>query len=80
MTLLSVFLVCAVTVNVQAVPFVNPVTDIGEVAEEAVTDPGEEIATYILLVDGFPKYDGFVKGTLAEALPAVAVPIVGAVG
>ncbi len=59
---------------------VNPVTDIGDVAEEAVTDPGEDKATYILLVDGFPKYEGFVKGTLALALSALAVPIVGALG
>lgn len=48
--------------------------------EDPVTDPGEEIATYILLVDGFPKYEGAVKVTLADAFPAVALPIVGAVG
>jgi hypothetical protein len=56
------------------------VTDIGEVVEEAVIDPGDDKATYILLVDGFPKYEGAVNGILAEALPAVAVPNVGAVG
>ena len=79
-TLLSALLVLAVTVNVYAVPFVNPVTDIGDVAEDPVNDPGEDMATYILLVDGFPKYEGAVNGILAEPLPAVAVPNVGAVG
>jgi hypothetical protein len=79
-TLLSEFLVCAVTVNVYAVPFVNPVTDIGDEIDDPLIDPGEDIATYILLVDGFPKYEGDVNGILAEALPAVAVPNVGAVG
>ena len=54
--------------------------DIGDVAEEAVTDPGDDKATYKLFVDGFPKYDGFVNGTLAVVLSAVAVPIMGAVG
>jgi hypothetical protein len=34
----------------------------------------------MLLVDGFPKYEGFVKVTLAVALPAVTVPIIGLVG
>lgn len=55
-------------------------TDIGDVEEDPETDPGEDKATYKLFVDGFPKYDGFVNSTLALPLPAVAVPIVGAVG
>lgn len=55
-------------------------TDIGEVAEEAVTDPGDDKATYKLFVDGFPRYDGSVNGTLADVSPEVTVPIVGAVG
>ena len=55
-------------------------TDIGDVEEDPETDPGEDRATYKLFVDGLPKYEGFVKGTLAEAFPAVAVPIIGAVG
>ena len=50
-------------------------------AEDAVTDPGEEIATYKLLVAGFPKYEGPVNSTLAASLPGEdAVPIIGAVG
>jgi hypothetical protein len=79
-TLLSVFLVCAVTVKVYEVPFAKPVTDIGDVVEDPVIELGVDMATYKLFVDGFPKYVGTVKGTLADASPAVAVPMVGAVG
>jgi hypothetical protein len=78
--LLLVFLVCAVTVKVYAVPFANPETVIGDVVEDPVIEVGEEIATYKLLVPGFPKYAGTVNVTSAEAFPAVADPIVGAVG
>jgi hypothetical protein len=40
--------------------------------------PGLDVATYRLLVFGFPRYAEAVKATVALALPAVAVPIVGA--
>ena len=62
------------------VPFDSPETVIGDVVEDPVIELGVEIATYRLLVPGFPKYEGAVNGILAEALPAVAVPNVGAVG
>jgi hypothetical protein len=62
------------------VPFANPETVIGDVVEDPVIEVGVDVATYRLLVPGFPKYEGFVNGILAEALPAVAVPNVGAVG
>jgi hypothetical protein len=77
---LPAVLVDAVTVNVYAVPFVKPVTDIGLLVLVPVRLPGEEVAVYKLLFDGFPKYVGTVKATEADALPAVAEPIVGAVG
>ncbi len=79
-TLLLEFLVCAVTVNVYDVPFANPETVIGDVAEDPVIELGVDVAIYKLFVDGFPKYVGSVNGTLADVSPALAVPIIGAVG
>ena len=73
-------LVEAVTVNVYAVPLVSPETVIGVDVAVPVIDPGEDIAVYKLLSPGFPRYVGFVNPTVALALPAVAVPIVGALG
>ena len=67
------------TVKVYAVPFVNPVTVIGEEAPVAVTDPGDDVTTYSVPA-GFPRYAGAVKVTVACAFPAVAVPIVGVPG
>jgi hypothetical protein len=62
------------------VPFANPETFIGDPVEDPVIELGVDVATYKLLVPGFPKYEGPVNGILAEALPAVAFPNVGAVG
>jgi hypothetical protein len=75
------FLVCAVTINVYDVPFANPETVIGDPVEDPVIEPGVDIATYKLLVPGFPKYKGPVNITLALPLPGEdAVPIIGALG
>jgi hypothetical protein len=63
----------AVTVNVYAVPFVSPVTEIG-VVPVPVFPPGEDVAVNV--VPPLPP----VYGTLAAALPAAAVPIVTAPG
>jgi hypothetical protein len=69
----------AVTVNVYAVPFVSPVTDNGLVVPVAVKPPGLDVAVYDV-IGPEPVDTGAVKGTVARALPAVAVPIVGAPG
>jgi len=34
---------------VYAVPFVRPVTVIGDVADEPVIDPGDEVAVYVMV-------------------------------
>ena len=69
----------AVTVNVYAVPFSRPLTVIGEVAPLAVIPPGEDVAMYE--VTGEPPLEaGGVNATVACALPATAVPMVGAPG
>ncbi len=73
----------AVTVNVYAVPVVNPFTVI--VPEPAwiivpVTPPGEDVAVYDKIVAP-PSEPGAVKPTVAVVDPvAVATPIVGAPG
>jgi hypothetical protein len=67
----------AVTVNVYAVPFVNPETVIGD-APVPVNDPGDEVAVNVVIV--LPPVAPAVYVTVAEALPPVAVPIVGAAG
>ncbi|HET7549055.1 MAG TPA: hypothetical protein VFJ86_14890 [Usitatibacter sp.] len=71
----------AVTVNVYAVPLVSPLT--GMEAHGAAHDPvmpeGEEVAVYEV-IGAPPSLAGAVKVTVAWALPAVAVPIVGAPG
>lgn len=41
--------------------------------------PGLDVARYVT-VPPFPVYAGAVKGTVAEALPAEAVPITGVSG
>jgi hypothetical protein len=61
---------------------VNPVTDIGDVVEDPLIDPGEDKAIYKLFVDGFPKYVGTLNATFIspEEDPGLAVPIIGALG
>ena len=67
------------TVNVYAVPLVRPVTVIGDPAELALMPPGFDVAVYEVI--GEPPSDaGGVNVTVACALPAVAVPMVGAPG
>ena len=72
----------AVTVNVYAVPLVNPETVM--VPEPAcdnvpVNPPGELLVIYFVIVA--PPFDvGAVNATVADALPATAVPMVGAPG
>jgi hypothetical protein len=70
----------AVTVKVYEVPFVKPVTVIGEDAPVPVRPPGLEVTVYVKEDTGMPGFAGAVKVTDAEALPAVAVPFVGAPG
>jgi hypothetical protein len=64
----------AVTVNVYAVPFVNPVTVIGLLEPVAVTPPGEDVTVY----DDAPA--DAVNDTTADALPGAALTFVGADG
>jgi hypothetical protein len=70
----------ALTLKVYAVPFVRPLTVIGDDAPVPVTQPGVDVAVYPVIVAGTPAQAGAVKTTLALVLPAVAVPIVGAPG
>ena len=64
------------TVNVYAVPAVNPDTVTGEDAPVPVIPPGLDVAVYPVMPD--PVYVGAVNATDADKAPAVAVPIVGA--
>jgi hypothetical protein len=64
---------------VYEVPFVNPVTVIGDDAPVAVTLPGVDVARYPVIAEP-PSLAGAEKVTDACALPPVAVPIVGAPG
>jgi hypothetical protein len=69
----------AFTVKVYAMPFVSPVTVMGLDAPVAVMLPGLEVTVYEVIA--LPPFEaGGVKLTVAWALPAVAVPIVGAPG
>jgi len=70
--------VIATTVNVYAVPTVKPETVTGDAAPVPVMPPGLEVA--LKVSDPAPGSDDAVKATVAEAPPAVAVPIVGAPG
>ena len=57
----------------------SPVTVHGEEAQVAVIPPGDEVTVYP--VTGAPPLEaGAVKETVADPLPAVAVPMVGAPG
>jgi hypothetical protein len=69
----------AITVKVYAVPFVRPVTVMGDAAPLAAMPPGDEVAVYDVIAE--PPVDaGGVNVTVACAFPAVAVPIVGGPG
>jgi hypothetical protein len=74
-------LLVADTVNVYAVPAVNPVTNIGLVVPVFERPPGELVAVYLVIVAP-PLLAGAVNATLAVVLlvTAAAVPIVGAPG
>jgi hypothetical protein len=69
----------AVTVNVYEVPFVRPLTVMGEAEPVPVTPPGLDVTVYPV-IGRFPSLAGAVKVTEAEAKLAVAVPMVGAPG
>ena len=69
----------AVTVKVYAVPLVRPVTVSGDTAPVAVAPPGLAVTVYPVIAEP-PVLAGAVNATDAWALPAVAVPIVGAPG
>lgn len=72
------FALLATTVNVYAVPFVSPLTVMGLALPVAIWPP-EEVTVYPVMVE--PPLDaGAEKLTLAEAFPAVALPMVGAPG
>ena len=60
-------------------PLVSPVTEIGLAVLLPVIDdePATQVAVYAVIAAP-PLLVGAVKAMLAEALPAVAVPIVGA--
>ena len=57
------------TVNVYEVPFVRPVTTIGELEPLAVMLPGDEVTVYV--APPFPVYAGTEKYTVALASPSV---------
>lgn len=59
---------------------VKPETVIGEEVAVPVIVLGVEVAVYVTVPDPLPFHEGTVKTTEALALPAVAVPIVGAPG
>ena len=62
-------------------PFVRPVTviDVQGAVHVAVMAPGDEVAMNDVIAEP-PVLAGAVNGTVAWALPAVAVPMVGAPG
>jgi hypothetical protein len=69
----------AVTVKVYDVPLVKPDTVSGLDEPDAVNEPGLDVAVYDVIA--LPPLDeGAVNVTLVLALPAVAVPMVGAPG
>lgn len=68
----------AITVKVYEVPFVRPDTVIGLDAPLPVIPPGLEVAVNPVIVE--PPLLLAVKATEALALPAVAIPMVGAAG
>ena len=60
-------------------PLVNPLTVIGDDDALPVTLSGVEVATYVS-APPFPVLEGSVNVTVAEAFPAVAVPMIGVSG
>jgi hypothetical protein len=74
----------AVTEHVYVLPFVNPVTSIGLVVPSAVplTPPFDDThdAVKFVIAPAPPPLAGGVNATVTNALPGVAVPIVGASG
>ena len=69
----------AMTVKVYAIPFVRPVTVIGELAPVPVAPPGLAVTVYPETLAP-PLLAGALKLTLACVSPAVAAPMVGAPG
>lgn len=67
----------ATTVNVYPVPFVSPDTVTGDALPLPVRPLGELVAVY---VTDAPPVDPGVNATVADALPATAVPMVGVPG
>lgn len=71
--------VVAITVKVYAVPFVKPVTFIGELTPVAVKLPGLDVTVYKVIALP-PLLAGATNATLAEVFPAAATTAVGASG
>lgn len=71
--------VVAIIVKVYAVPFVKPVTFIGELTPVAVKLPGLDVTVYKVIALP-PLLAGATNATLAEVLPAAATTAVGASG
>ena len=69
----------ATTVKVYAVPFVKPVTFIGDVVPVPIKLPGLDVTVYPVTTLP-PLLIGATNATLAEALPAVATTAVGGPG
>ena len=67
----------ATAVQVTAVPLVNPLTVIGEVAPVLLSNP--QVAVYPVMTLP-PSLAGAVKVTVALVFPPVAIPMVGAPG
>src|SRR5665213_3155988 len=71
----------AVTVNRYEVPLVRPatITEVAEAPAATVAPPGETVTVYPVIGDP-PSDAGGLHWTVADPLPAVAVPMVGAPG
>ena len=69
----------AATVNVYAVPLVSPVRVMGEALPVTAAPPGLAVTVYPVIAAP-PEDAGAIKLTDASALPALAVPMVGAPG
>ena len=71
----------ATTVNVYAVPLINPATvrDDAVPAPVAVNPPGEDVTVYPVMAAP-PLFTGAVKDTVAWVLPGAAETLVGAPG
>jgi hypothetical protein len=69
----------ATTVKVYAVPFVKPVTFIGDIVPVPIKLPGLDVTVYPVTTLP-PLLVGATNATLAEAFPAVATTAVGGPG